>query len=43
LKEKNISNKIEKGVGIIQMEEVFVPKEYDMEVINHLNFISYKK
>jgi len=25
------------------MEEVFVPKEYDMEVINHLNFISYEK
>jgi len=25
------------------MEEVFVPKEYDMEVINQLNFISYEK
>jgi hypothetical protein len=25
------------------MKKVFVPKEYDMEVINHLNFNSYEK
>jgi hypothetical protein len=41
--DKILFNKIKKGIGIMCMEEVFVPKEYGMEMISHRDLISYRK
>ncbi len=35
LKNKVLFNKTNYSIGIIQMEEAFVPQEYEMEVTNH--------
>jgi hypothetical protein len=43
LKEKILSNKMVQGFGITQMEEVFVFLEYGMEVMGHMDLISYGK
>jgi hypothetical protein len=40
LKEKVLSNKIGKGVGINCMEEVLVFWEYSVEVKGHMDLIS---
>ncbi len=42
-KEKISFNKINKGIGIMRMEEAFAPKEYGMEMISHRYLISYRK
>jgi hypothetical protein len=41
--EKMLSNKTWQGVGITRMEEPLVPCEYGMEVIGHMDPISYGK
>jgi hypothetical protein len=38
-----LSNKTNQGVGITRMEEALVPREYGMEVIGHMDPISYGK
>jgi hypothetical protein len=43
LKQKVMSNKIAKGVGIIRMEETFIPRRYGMEVTKQRDLISYEK
>lgn len=43
LKTNFFFNKINKGIGIMHMEEAFVPKEYGMEMINHRDLICYRK
>jgi hypothetical protein len=42
-KDKILFNKINKGIGIMHMEEAFAPKEYGMEMINHKYLIFYRK
>jgi hypothetical protein len=41
LKEKVLSNKVEKGVDTTRMEEAPILWEYEMEVIGHKDPISY--
>ncbi len=43
LKNKVMSNKTSKGVGITYIVETLVPREYGMEVTKHQNPISYRK
>jgi hypothetical protein len=37
------SNKINQGVGIIQMKEALVPYEHGMEITGHQDLISNEK
>jgi hypothetical protein len=41
--EKLLLNKTSQGVGITRMEEALVPCKYGMEVIGHMDPISYGK
>ncbi len=43
LKNKVLSNKIERGIGITHMEEALVPCEHGMDVIGHRYPIFYGK
>jgi hypothetical protein len=43
LREKMLSNQIGRGVGITRMEKPLIPHEYGMEVIGHMDLISYGK
>jgi hypothetical protein len=40
---KVLLNKMDLGVGITRMEEALIPWEYVMEVIGHMDPISYGK
>jgi hypothetical protein len=43
LKDKVLSNKTGRGIGVTRMEEALVPHEHDMEVISHHDPIAYGK